>query len=164
MRDGARFAALPLLAAWTTGDVFWVSVVAAAGRAAWLLAPVIGTLVDRMPGRRPMVGANLARCVMMLVLFAVVATGRTSVTALVLLAFASGVAEVFFDCAAQAVVPVLAADHELERTNARVIAAQQPRFSDAGSLRPERVPAWLTTPCPSALTMGCEKHVGRDSG
>lgn len=122
--DGARFAALPLLAAWTTGDVFWVSVVAAAGRAAWLLAPVIGTLVDRMPGRRPMVGADLARCVMMLVLFAVVATGRTSVTALVLLAFASGVAEVFFDCAAQAVVPVLAADHELERTNARVIAAQ----------------------------------------
>ncbi|MFD9368854.1 MFS transporter [Streptomyces sp. NPDC060020] len=122
--DGARFAALPLLAAWSTGDVFWVSVVAAAGRAAWLLAPVIGTLVDRMPGRRSMVGADLARCVMMLLLFAVVATGRTSVTALVLLALASGVAEVFFDCAAQAVVPMLAADHELERTNARVIAAQ----------------------------------------
>lgn len=122
--DGARFAALPLLAAWTTGDVFWVSLVAAAGRAAWLLAPVIGTLVDRMPGRRPMVGADLARCVMLLVLFSVVAAGRTSVTALVLLAFASGVAEVFFDCAAQAVVPMLTADHELERTNARVIAAQ----------------------------------------
>ncbi|MFF3676007.1 MFS transporter [Streptomyces sp. NPDC002120] len=122
--DGARFAALPLLAAWSTGDVFWVSVVAAAGRAAWLLAPVIGTLVDRMPGRRSMVGADLARCVMLLLLFAVVATGRTSVTALVLLALASGVAEVFFDCAAQAVVPMLAADHELERTNARVIAAQ----------------------------------------
>ncbi|WP_159040694.1 MULTISPECIES: MFS transporter [unclassified Streptomyces] len=122
--DGARFAALPLLAAWSTGDVFWVSAVAAAGRVAWLLAPVIGTLVDRMPGRRSMVGADLARCVMLLLLFAVVATGRTSVTALVLLALASGVAEVFFDCAAQAVVPMLAADHELERTNARVIAAQ----------------------------------------
>ncbi|MER7736625.1 MFS transporter [Streptomyces erythrochromogenes] len=122
--DGARFAALPLMAAWSTGDVFWVSVVAAAGRAAWLLAPVIGTLVDRIPGRRSMVGADLARCVMMLLLFAVVSTGRTSVTTLVLLAFASGVAEVFFDCAAQAAVPLLAADHELERTNARLIAAQ----------------------------------------
>ncbi|MEU3725066.1 MFS transporter [Streptomyces sp. NPDC031705] len=122
--DGARFAALPLLAAWSTGEVVWVAVVAAAGRAAWLLAPVIGALVDRMPGRRSMVGADLARCALLLLLFALVAAGRTPVAALVLLAFASGVAEVFFDCAAQAVVPALAADHELERTNARVIAAQ----------------------------------------
>ncbi len=122
--DGVRFAALPLLAASVTDDVFWVSVVAAAGRAAWLLAPVIGALVDRMPRRRSMVGADLARCALLAVLCALVVTGWVPVAVLALLAFASGVAEVFFDSAAQAVVPSLAADRELERTNARIIAAQ----------------------------------------
>lgn len=122
--DGARFAALPLLATTVTDDVFWVSVVAAAGRAAWLFAPVIGTLVDRRPGRLPMVGADLARCAMLAVLSGCVLAGWVPVWALVLLAFASGVAEVFFDSAAQAVVPRLITDRELERTNARVIAAQ----------------------------------------
>ncbi|MFJ8539429.1 MFS transporter [Streptomyces sp. NPDC093591] len=122
--DGVRFAALPLLAASVTEDVLWVSVVAAAGRAAWLLAPVIGTLVDRMPRRRPMVGADLARCMMLAVLCALVVSGWVPVAVLALLAFVSGIAEVFFDCAAQAVGPSLAAERELERTNARIIAAQ----------------------------------------
>ncbi|MFJ8364559.1 MFS transporter [Streptomyces sp. NPDC093984] len=122
--DGARFAALPMLAAWSTKDVFWVSVVAAAGRAAWLLAPVIGTLVDHMPRRWSMVGADLARSVLLLLLVVMLVVGRAPVTVLVLLAFASGMAEAFFDSAAQAVVPALSTDHELERTNARVIAAQ----------------------------------------
>ncbi|GHK05953.1 hypothetical protein SY2F82_77500 [Streptomyces sp. Y2F8-2] len=124
MGDGARFAALPMLAAWSTKDVFWVSVVAAAGRAAWLLAPVIGTLVDRMPRRRSMVGADLARSVMLFLLVVLLVVRPVPVAVLVLLAFVSGIAEVFFDSAAQAVVPALAADHELERANARVMAAQ----------------------------------------
>ncbi|GGL94859.1 hypothetical protein GCM10010129_43390 [Streptomyces fumigatiscleroticus] len=122
--DGARFAALPLLAAAVTRDVFWVSVVAAAGRAAWLTAPVIGTLVDRMPARRSMVGADLVRCAVLAVLSVSTMTGWVPVPLLVLLALLSGIAEVFFDSAAQAVVPRLAADQELERTNARIIAAQ----------------------------------------
>ncbi|MET7574007.1 MFS transporter [Streptomyces sp. NPDC005492] len=122
--DGARFAALPLLAAWSTGDVFWVSVVAAASRAAWLLAPVIGTLVDRAPLRRSLVGADLTRCATLFLLCALVVTGWTPVTVLVPLAFGAGLAEVFFDSAAQAVVPTVAADHQLERANSRVISAQ----------------------------------------
>ncbi|WP_163010849.1 MFS transporter [Streptomyces dangxiongensis] len=122
--DGARLAALPLLAAAVTHDVFWVSVVAAAGRAAWLPAPLIGTLVDRMAARRSMVGAELARCALLAVLAAATAVGWVPVTLLVLLAFLCGIAEVFFDSAAQAVVPRLAADRQLERTNARIIGAQ----------------------------------------
>ncbi|MFI9804147.1 MFS transporter [Streptomyces sp. NPDC052301] len=122
--DGARFAALPLLAAAATRDVFWVSVVAAAGRAAWLLAPFIGAVVDRMPARRSMVGADLARCVLLTVLTASAVTGWVPVPSLALLAFFCGIAEVFFDSAAQAVVPRLAADRQLERMNARIIAAQ----------------------------------------
>ncbi|WP_330457670.1 MFS transporter [Streptomyces sp. NBC_00820] len=122
--DGARLAALPLLAAVVTHDVFWVSVVAAASRAAWLLAPLIGTLVDRTPPHRSLVGADLARCAVLAVLCAGVATGRVPVAWLVPAAFLCGLAEVFFDSAAQAVVPRLAADQELERTNARIIAAQ----------------------------------------
>ncbi|MDO0915973.1 MFS transporter [Streptomyces sp. DT2A-34] len=123
--DGARFAALPLLAASVTGgDAFLVAVVAAAGRAAWLSASVIGTLVDRMPKHRAMIGADLARCALLAVLFLLVVGGAAPVAVLVLIALLSGVAEVFFDSAAQAIVPALAEDRELERTNARVIAAQ----------------------------------------
>ncbi|MER6348678.1 MFS transporter [Streptomyces sp. NPDC001595] len=122
--DGVRFAALPMLAAAVTRDVFWVSVVAAAGRAAWLLAPFIGALVDRVPARRSMVGADLARCAVLALLSGCAVTGWVPLPLLVLLAFLSGLAEVFFDSAAQAVVPSLAADRELERANARIIAAQ----------------------------------------
>ncbi|MEU7561862.1 MFS transporter [Streptomyces eurythermus] len=122
--DGARFAALPLLAAAVTRDVFWVSVVAAAGRAPWLLAPLIGTLVDRMEARRSMVGADLARCALLAALTAATVVGWVPVMSLVVLAFLCGVAEVFFDSAAQAVVPRLAEDRQLERTNARIIGAQ----------------------------------------
>ncbi|WP_369355099.1 MFS transporter [Streptomyces sp. cg2] len=123
--DGARFAALPLLAASVTGgDAFWISIVAAAGRAAWLLAPVIGTLVDRMPRHRAMIGADAARCAMLAALFTLVVGGTVPVPVLLPLAFLSGVAEVFFDSAAQAIVPTLTADQDLERTNARIMAAQ----------------------------------------
>ncbi|MGW0082542.1 MFS transporter [Streptomyces sp. NPDC003393] len=123
--DGARYAGLPLLAAEVTdGDPFRVSVVAAAGRAAWLLAPVIGTLVDRMPGRRAMVGADLARCLMLALLGVLATVHAAPVAVLVPIAFVSGIAEIFFDGAAQAIVPALAADHELEPANARIIAAQ----------------------------------------
>ncbi|OLZ63806.1 hypothetical protein AV521_38065 [Streptomyces sp. IMTB 2501] len=122
--DGVRFAALPMLAAAVTRDVFWVSVVAAAGRAAWLLAPVIGTLVDRMPARRSLIAGDLVRCAVLALLCAYTATGRVPLLPLVLTAFLTGLAEVFFDSAAQSIVPSLAADRELERTNARIIAAQ----------------------------------------
>ncbi|GGS37538.1 MFS transporter [Streptomyces nojiriensis] len=124
--DGVRFAALPLLAAAVSeGDPVAVSLVAAAGRAAWLLAPVIGTLVDRMPRRRAMIGADLARCAgLVLLCTAIAAAGTVPVAAIGAVAFISGVAEVFFDSAAQAVVPSLAPSEDLERLNARLIAMQ----------------------------------------
>ncbi|WP_159027495.1 hypothetical protein [Streptomyces sp. NRRL S-1896] len=56
---------------------------------------------------------------------------------LVLLAFLTGVAEVFFDSAAQAIVPSPAADRELERANARIVAAQ---ITGTGFPGPRRVP------------------------
>jgi MFS family permease len=123
--DGVRFAALPLLAASVSGgDPLDVSVVAAAGRVAWLLAPVVGALVDRSDRRSAMVGADLARGVGLAALGLTVLAGRVPVAALALLAFVAGVAEVFFDTAAQAVVPALAEPARLERVNARLVAAQ----------------------------------------
>ncbi|CAL9280973.1 MFS transporter [Streptomyces sp. enrichment culture] len=155
--DGARFAALPLLAAAVTRDVFWVSVVAAAGRAAWLPAPLIGTLVDRMAARRCMVGADLARCALLAALTAMTVVGWVPVMALVVLAFLCGIAEVFFDSAAQAVVQRLAADRQLERTNARIIGAQ---ITGTGFLGPPLGVALWTVGQPWAFAVDAATFLG----
>lgn len=123
--DGVRFAALPLLAAEVTGgDPLAVSVSVAAGRAAWLLAPIIGTLVDHTSRRRAMVAADLVRAVALAALFVMVLADAAPIAVIAAVAFVSGVAEVFFDSAAQAAIPTLAGDEALERVNARLIAAQ----------------------------------------
>ncbi|MBG7697920.1 hypothetical protein HCJ76_07455 [Streptomyces sp. MC1] len=71
---------------------------------------------------------------------------------LVLLAFLTGVAEVFFDSAAPAIVPSPAADRELERANARIVAAQitgtgflgQPAGAAPWAVCGSRFRAWWT--------------------
>lgn len=78
---------------------------------AWLLAPLIGTLVDRMPRRTAMVGADLVRSVGLGLLCAMVMFEVVPLPAVAVLAFVAGIAEVFFDSAAQAVIPVLAQGH-----------------------------------------------------
>lgn len=118
--QGAVLAAVPLLAASLTDDPFLVSLATAATYAAWLVVGVVaGTLVDRWPIRRVMVGADLARAAVLALLAACVWQGMSAVAVLLAAVFLTSVATCFFDPAAQAALPALAGEDELARANGR---------------------------------------------
>jgi len=120
--DGALIAAAPLLAASLTRDPLAVSAVTAAFYLSWLLVGLpAGALVDRRARRPVLVAADLVRAAILAALAALVLTGTASVPLLVAAVLLVGVAQCFFDSAAQAVIPaVVGRDKEtLTRTNGR---------------------------------------------
>jgi MFS family permease len=120
--DGALIAAVPLLAASLTRDPLAVSAVTAAFYLPWLLVGLpAGALVDRRSRRPVLVAADLVRAVIVAALAALVLTGSASVPLLVAAVLLVGVAQCFFDSAAQAVIPaIVGRDKEtLTRTNGR---------------------------------------------
>ena len=120
--DGALIAAAPLLAASLTRDPLAVSAVTASFYLPWLLVGLpAGALVDRRARRPVLVAADLVRAVILAALAALVLTGTASVPLLVAAVLLVGVAQCFFDSAAQAVIPVIVGrDKEtLTRTNGR---------------------------------------------
>jgi len=120
--DGALIAAAPLLAASLTRDPLAVSAVTAAFYLSWLLVGLpAGALVDRRARRPVLVAADLVRAVILAALATLVLTGTASVPLLVAAVLLVGVAQCFFDSAAQAVIPaIVGRDKEtLTRTNGR---------------------------------------------
>jgi len=104
--DGAFIAAAPLLAAALTRDPVAVSTVTAAFYVPWLIAGLpAGALVDRWNRRRVMVIADLVRAGALAALAALVVTGWVPLPLLVTTVLIVGVAQCFFDSAAQAVIP-----------------------------------------------------------
>ncbi len=120
--DGAFIAAAPLLAASLTRDPLAISVVTAAFYLPWLLVGLAaGALVDRRARRPVLVMADLVRAVILAALAASVLTGAATLPLLVTAVLLVGVAQCFFDSAAQAVIPaIVGRDKEmLTRTNGR---------------------------------------------
>jgi MFS family permease len=106
--DGAFLAAAPLLAATITRDPIAVSTVTAGFYVPWLLFGLpAGALVDRWSRRRVMVVADLVRFAVLAGLAASIATGYVSVALLVAAVTVVGVAQCFFDPAAQAIIPAV---------------------------------------------------------
>ncbi|MBV9040764.1 MAG: MFS transporter [Acidimicrobiia bacterium] len=123
--DGAREAALPLLAASLTRDPGTVAAVAFAGRLPWLLFSLIsGALVDRADRRRVMWMVDSGRAVVMIGLAAAVLFDATSIPLLVVVAFVLGTGETLFDNAAQSFLPSVVARDQLEEANSRLYVAQ----------------------------------------
>lgn len=123
--DGVLLAALPLLARRLTDDPLAVSAVTAAATLPWLVFGLVaGAIVDRTDRVRLMVGADVARAVLIGAFAALLAADRTSLVLAVVVVALVGVAETLFDTAAQAVIPsIVAADH-LELANGRLFGAQ----------------------------------------
>ncbi len=104
--DGAFLAAAPLLAAALTRDPLAVSSVTAAVYLPWLLFGLpAGALVDRWRRRRVMVTADLVRAVVLAVLVGLLLMDLMTLPVLVAAVVLIGIAQCFFDSAAQAVIP-----------------------------------------------------------
>jgi MFS family permease len=120
--DGAFIAAAPLLAASLTRNPVAVSTVTAAFYLPWLLTGLLaGVLVDRWPRRPVLVAADLVRAVILTVLAVLVFVRAANMLFLVIVVLLVGVAQCFFDSAAQATIPaVVGRDKEaLTHTNGR---------------------------------------------
>jgi MFS family permease len=123
--DGIRLVALPLLAVRLTDDPLVVSGIVALAFLPWVLVgPLSGAVVDRVDRRQLIVVVQIVRAAIALTFSVAVATGSVAIWMLYLTAFAIAVGETLVDSAAQAAVPQLVAQRQLERANGRVMAGQ----------------------------------------
>lgn len=118
--DTFNFVALALLVYDVTGSGLGVSaVVAAEVLAVLLFAPLAGPLVDRWPRVPVMIGSDLFR----LLLVTVLALWHDAPALVYLVAFGMSVGAVFFNPAAQSVLPALVRDDELVAANSGIWTA-----------------------------------------
>jgi len=118
--DVAQFTTLGLLLLELTGSGLGVSgAVIAEILPVLLLAPLAGSLVDRLPRVRVMVAADVWRAV----LAAVLAVAHGEVAVAYAVAFGLSAGSVFFNPAAQSVLPALVDDDELVTANAGIWTA-----------------------------------------
>lgn len=124
--DGMFLIALPLVAADLTRDPTQIAAVTFALRLPWLLfALVAGALVDRSDRRRVMWIADVVRAVLVAGLALAVLTDQHSIVLLCVVGFALGIAETFFDNAAQTIMPSLIDDpDDLPKANGRLFSAE----------------------------------------
>lgn len=119
--DGVVLAALPLLAASLTRSPGVVSLVAAAGALPWLLFSLVGgALADRTDRRRTMSLVDGFRALALVLLAVAVVAGIESIPLLMIVAFSLGIGETVFDNAAQAILPSVVEETDLERANGRL--------------------------------------------
>jgi predicted MFS family arabinose efflux permease len=121
--DGIALAAGPLLVASRTDSEF---LVALAALVQWTPPLVFGlwagALTDRWDRRRIMLGGNAVRSVVLVLLAVAIAGGVASIAVVLAALFVLGVAEVFTDNAASAVLPTIVARADLAVANARLTA------------------------------------------
>jgi MFS family permease len=124
--DGVTTAAAPLLAAHLTSDPRLVAGLAVAQRLPWLVfALVAGALVDRWDRRRVMINANVFRAFALGLVAVLAATDTIGLVALYTIFLAVGIAETFFDNAAQAYLPRLVeSTAQLPAANSRLYAGE----------------------------------------
>lgn len=106
--QGVALAAMPLLAASVTRDPLGVSLITVATYTASLIVGLpAGALADRWPLRATMIGADLARAVLLVALALAVLASVASLPVITAAAFALAVGACFFDPSAQAVIPAV---------------------------------------------------------
>ncbi|MER7363664.1 MFS transporter [Nonomuraea wenchangensis] len=134
LADGVLKVGAPLLAVSMTRSPTLVSLVGAAATLPWLLLALpAGAVADRADRRRIMAGAGAVRAVALAVAALLAASGTLDLWVLLAAVLAAGVAEVFADTSAQAVLPMTVPASQLTRANGRVSSAQQigNEFADA---------------------------------
>lgn len=123
--DGTSAIAYPWLASILTRDPLLVAGLTVALRLPWLLFSLpAGVIVDRGDRRRLMIGMNVIRAALSLLLAVAILVGVASIWLLYLIALLIGFAEVVYDNAAQTIVPRLVARDRLERANGNLWGAE----------------------------------------
>lgn len=123
--DGMFITALPLLAAVLTRDPVLIAGLTVAQRLPWLLLSMVtGAIADRMDRRRLMIGADLARFVIVAILGVAIVADVATIWWLYACAFLLGVGETLHVNAAQALVPAIVEPADLLQANARFGTAQ----------------------------------------
>ena len=118
--DVAQFTTLALLIVMLTGSGFGVSAVVLAEIVpVLLLAPLAGSLVDRLPRVRVMVAADLVR----VLLAGVLAVWHDHAAVAYAVAFGLSAGQVFFSPAAQSLLPSVVRDDELVTANSGIWTA-----------------------------------------
>ncbi|GAA3206962.1 MFS transporter [Nonomuraea helvata] len=125
LADGVLKVGAPLLAVSMTRSPTLVSLVGAAATAPWLLFALhAGAIADRADRRRIMVLANAARTAILALAGLLALLGLLDLWLLLAAVLVAGVAEVFADTSAQAILPMTVPDDHLTRANGRVSSAQ----------------------------------------
>ncbi|WP_332461467.1 MFS transporter [Amycolatopsis aidingensis] len=125
LADGLVKVGLPLVAVQFTRSPTLIAGLAFAATVPWLLfALPAGALADRLDRRRAMLGANLARGLLLTALALAVLLDLGSIWALYLVALGLGLAETLHDTAAQSIMPQLVPGEQLSRANGRLYAVE----------------------------------------
>jgi MFS family permease len=117
--------AFPLLAALLTRDPVLISGITISTKLPWLLFSLFtGAISDRMDRRRLMIGADIARCIIVGTLAALIATDQATIWILYACSFLLGTCETLHTNCAQAIIPSLVRPDQLISANARFTSAQ----------------------------------------
>lgn len=125
LADGVYKVALPLVAIHFTRSPALVAGLELARTLPWLVGALqVGALVDRLDRRRTMVWSNAARAGFVAVPAVGLAVGQGSIWLLYVAAAAVGICEVFYDTAAQSIIPSIVPRSRLDRANGRLYAVE----------------------------------------
>lgn len=123
--DGVRLTAIPLLAASLTRDPSAIAAVTAVVWLPWLVFGVLGgAIVDRVHRVRLLAGVQVGRMLVIGGLAGMVWTDNASMALIYAAAFLIGIGEVIADTTMQTLIPAIVPEHELERGNGQLYAAQ----------------------------------------
>jgi MFS family permease len=125
LADGAFKVALPLVAIRFTDSPVLIAGLALALSLPWLLfALQAGAFADRVDRRWAMLGANIARASLIIVLVLAAGFGVGSIWVLYVVAFCVGIAETIYDTSAQSILPQIVSRDLLSRANGRLYAVE----------------------------------------
>lgn len=126
LADGLYKVALPLAAVQYTRSPALVAGLELVRTLPWLIGALpVGALVDRLDRRRTMLNANTARLGFTALAAVGIVLGGPPLILLYVAGLGTGMAEVFYDTAAQSIIPAVVMRDDLERANGRLYAVER---------------------------------------
>ena len=123
--DGMFLTAFPLLAALLTRDPVLISGITIATKLPWLFFSLFtGAISDRMDRRRLMIGADITRCAIVVLLAVTIITDHSNVWVLYACAFSLGICETLHTNCAQGILSDIVEPDQLMIANAKFTSAQ----------------------------------------